>query len=409
MNLSLTEEQNEESLPLTSLSQPQEGTRRKLMKPMAPSTFLFRNIGKTIPLALVIVLAVMLIAGIIALIDSIPLSIQIIYGNTKQSLGVSPRGNTELLPSLIKTIKTKSPVAIDRTIICRASTSQVESIVGRWPFVVLGLDLPDMKYYMHRLGTTSLEGSLPKNGAPEAVVSRPVATNLHLKIGSVVLGPDQENSYSPVPVKVVGIANTKQWFVLDTKAFQDQNYLPPINLAMVFAKNRAQQKQLDAWARKEFKGSKGQVFTYHDVEKQTQHMFHILFTLLNLVIAMLVLVITFMMGLLINIYQAQRLIEFGLLQAIGYTKKRLIARSLLENVLIVALGWSLGLVAAYSLLNVIGRVLMTPHAFALNVWDRLAYLYTIPVPLTVLITACGAVLLRFRKFDPVAVVERRIV
>lgn len=407
--MSLSQEAEEDqSSPVPSLAN-SPSIPKKLASPMAPTTFLKRNLGKTIPLALVIVLAVMLIAGIIALIDSIPLSINVIYGYTKLSLGVSPRGDNAALPGLIKKIQSQSPVPIEHVAICRVSSAQVESIVGKWPFLVLGLDLPDMKYYVQRLGATHMEGRLPIDGAPEAIVSRPVATNLNLRIGSTLLGPDIDNSYSPVPVKVVGIADTNQWFMLDTKKFIDANYLPPINLAMVFAHNRTDQIALDTWATKTFKGSKSEVFTYHDVEKQTQHMFRTLFTLLDLVIAMLVFVITLMMGLLINIYQSQRLIEYGLLQAIGYTKKRLIARSLLENILIVALGWALGLLAAYGLLCAIRQILMVPRAFSLNVFDSLAYAYTIPVPVTVLITACAAVLLRFRKFDPVAVVERRIV
>jgi putative ABC transport system permease protein/lipoprotein-releasing system permease protein len=35
--------------------------------------------------------------------------------------------------------------------------------------------------------------------------------------------------------------------------------------------------------------------------------------------------------------------------------------------------------------------------------------YTIPVPVAILVIAVGTIWLRFRKFDPVAVVERRIV
>lgn len=376
---------------------------------MAPGTYIRRSIGKTLPLMLVIVLAVMLIAGIIALIDSIPLSIRTIYGYTKFSAGFSPRGDVSVLPSVIQKIKTEAPVPLERLMKFRASQAQVASIVGKWPFAVLGFDQDDMAYYLKRMGMTGLTGRLPADGAAEAVVSDPVAVNLKLKIGSVLLSPDEENSFSPVPVTVVGIAHTSEWLMLDSKSFQDRWFPPPIDLVMACAKTPADQATFDQWARSTFKGSRVEVFTYAEVQKQTNHMFAILFQLLNLVIAMLVLVITLMMGLLINIYQSQRLVEFGLLQAIGYTKRRLILRSLAENVLIVALGWVLGLFMAFWLLTVLRHLLMAPHAFALDVFDPTAYLYTVPVPVTILITACGSVFWRFRRFDPVAVVERRIV
>ena len=53
--------------------------------------------------------------------------------------------------------------------------------------------------------------------------------------------------------------------------------------------------------------------------------------------------------------------------------------------------------------------LMTPNAFALDVADPMALLYTIPVPIAILLVAVGTIWLRFRNFDPVAVVERRLV
>ena len=382
---------------------------KKIRRPLAPATFLYRNANKTIPLTLVIILAVMLIGGIIALIDSIPLSIRTIYAYTKVSCGISPRGDPTETKKLVSVIKRDSPVPISRVIYCRVSSSQVESIVGKWPFIMIGLSQADMHYFLRKQGVTKITGYLPRPGLPEALVSQSVATNLHLKIGSEVQGPNRDNSYSPFKVRVCGIAKTKQWLMLNSIQYQEKYHFPPVDLAMIFSDNAADQQKLGEWATKKFKGTQAQVFTYQDVEKQTQSMFQTLFKLLDFVIGMLVLIITLMMGLLINIYQSQRLVEFGLLQAIGYTKRKLVVRSLIENLLVVILGWILGLIASYFLLVGLNQVLMAPHAYALNVTDHKAFLYTLPVPITVLFTACAAVLLRFRKFDPVAVVERRIV
>jgi ABC-type antimicrobial peptide transport system permease subunit len=127
------------------------------------------------------------------------------------------------------------------------------------------------------------------------------------------------------------------------------------------------------------------------------------------VIGTLVLVVTLMMSMLINIYQGQRLVEFGLLQAIGYTKKQILTRVLTETVLVVILGWVLGLFAAFGLLNLAKTVMMDPKSYALDVLDPVAYAYSIPMPLAILAVAAGTVWWRFRKFDPIGVVERRIV
>jgi putative ABC transport system permease protein/lipoprotein-releasing system permease protein len=52
---------------------------------------------------------------------------------------------------------------------------------------------------------------------------------------------------------------------------------------------------------------------------------------------------------------------------------------------------------------------MDPQAFSLGTFDRVAILYTVPVPIAIFAAALLTVWLRFRRFDPVGVVERRLV
>ncbi len=377
--------------------------------PLAPITYLLRNAGKTIPLTGVIVLAVMLVAGIISMINSIPLSIRTIYSYSKEFTGVTPRGDaTKTLP-ILEEIQAKSPYAIDRVIICRVTVTEIQSIVGKWPFYFIGMNDADTRYYLQRQRVTGIEGRLPRAGLPEAVISRPVAKNLNLKIGSEILGPTKEGGFSPNSVKVVGIAETDRWLMLSSIEYLREYHFPPIDLGMVSAKDPAEQPKLDQWADKHFKGRQAGILGYFQVEKDTNEMFATLYLILNVVIGTLVLVVTLMMSMLINIYQGQRLVEFGLLQAIGYTKKQILTRVLTETVLVVILGWVLGLFAAFGLLNLAKTVMMDPKSYALDVLDPVAYAYSIPMPLAILAVAAGTVWWRFRKFDPIGVVERRIV
>jgi len=382
---------------------------RATLRPLAPSTYLLRNAGKTIPLTGVIMLAVMLVSSIIAMIDSIPYSIRVIYGYSKEMMGLTPRGDTYQTPKILADISKNSPVPIGREMIIRASGSQVRSIVGKWPFVMVGLKQDDFAYYLARQNSKGIEGRLPKAGAPEAVVSKPVAKNLSLKIGSVIQGPDLNESYSPQEVKVVGIADTDRWLMVNSIEYQRANHFPPMDLGMVFAKNRADQDKLDHWANKHFKRQRAQVWAYYKVEQQTQDMFKTLFQILNVVVAVLAVVITFMMGMLMNIYQTQRLVEFGLLQAIGYTKRQLVRRVMMESIAVVILGWVFGVVMSYGMLVVAKKVLMDPNAYALDLFDQRAFNYTVPIPFAILLCAIGTVYFRFLKFDPVSVVERRLV
>lgn len=383
--------------------------RRTVLRPLAATTYLLRNAGKTIPLMGVVMLAVLLICGIVSLINSIPFSIRTIYSYTRQSLAITPRGDASQTPRLVEHLRKHTPVPLDRVVLARAAGSQVMSIVGKWPFAVLGLKQEDMQYWLDHQHVNGIQGRLPKAGKPEALISEPVARNLNLKIGSDLLGPSQNESYSPYPVKVVGIAKSDMWLMLTSYEYVRANHFPDVDAVLAFAKTPGDQDRLDRWADRAFKGERAQVFAYFKLEKDTNEMFTILYKILNVVIGMLVLVITLMMGMLINIYQSQRLVEFGLLQALGYTKRHLLGRVLRETLSVVLFGWLLGVGAAFLLLNITKAILMDPKAFALDTLDPTAFIYTIPVPIAILIVATLTVVTRFRRFDPVSIVERRLV
>ncbi len=380
-----------------------------MRNPLAPTVFLLRNTSKTLPLIGVIVLAVMLIGGIVAIMDSIPLSIRTTYGYSKAYLGVSPRGNMAMTPILRHIVKTESPVPLGRVMTCRVSDCEVKSIVGPWRFAVIGLSQDDMSYYLDRLGGCTITGRLPLPGKAEALLSEPVARNLGKKLGDVFLGPTDSNNYSPNEVRVVGIAHMKPWVALAPIEYLEKYHFPPIDLLIVTAKDIRQQDKLDHWAYERLGGEMARTYTYFRLEIETADMFKILYTILNVVIALLVVVITLMMAMLMNIYQSQRLQEFGLLQALGYARKRLMRRVLSETALVVAGGWILGVVSAFLLMTVVKVLLMDPRAFMLDPFDRQAYLYSVPVPIAIFLAATWTIALRFRRFDPVGVVERRLV
>lgn len=380
-----------------------------MLPPLSPLTYLWRNPGKTLPLLLVITLAVMLIAGIVALMNSIPLSVKTIYSYSRYSLGVSPRGDQSQLDEIRARLETDTPVPIEKTIVCRANTAMVDSIVGKWPFVVFGFEQDDMRYYVQKLGGALVEGVYPTPGMPEAVVSRPVATNLGVGVGDELLGPDQPDSYSPFSVKVVGIVESEEWIMFMPIEYHRQFHFPPVDVLLVFAENLVDQNRLDQWALAEFKGDRARLYAFSDLETQTESAFQTLYTILNVVIGSLVVVLTIMMGMLMNIYQSQRIQEFGLLQALGYRKSAILGRVMAEIVAVLAGSWLLGVLLAFALLMLVKANLFDPRAYALDPMDPSTYLYSTPVPVMIFLVAALDFVVRLKKFDPVGVVERRLV
>lgn len=376
--------------------------------PFKPAVYLRRNSGKTLPLVGVIVAAVMLLAGVVAIIDSIPLSIRTIYNYSRYSLGITMRGDAELTPQVAAQIMEESPIEVERVMTCRISNMQVKSLVGSWPFAVIGMNQEDMAYYVTRLGGDKIEGRLPAAGAAEAVISEPIARNLGLQIGDELLGPSQRDSYSPIPVRIVGIAQTKEWLAVVPREYHEQFHFPPVDVLVVTAPTIAEQRQFDEWALTQFQDGRAKVYAFKHLQEETDQMFAILYRILNVVIGMLVAVITLMMGMLINIYLAQRSQEFALLQAIGFRRSQVIGRLMKENLIAVTLGWVLGALASVVLLSIFKVTLMDPRAFAVDVFYWKAYAYTIPVPIAIYLVGWATIHFKLGGFDPISVVERRL-
>ncbi len=351
----------------------------------------------------------MLIAGMVSLMNSIPLSVTTIYSYSRYSLGVSPRGDQQQLDEIRARLESETPVDIERTVVCRANTAMVDSIVGKWPFVVFGFEQEDMRYYVEKTGGGAMLGRYPEPGAPEAVVSRPVATNLGLEIGSELLGPEQQDSYSPFSVRVVGIVESQEWMMFLPIEYHRLYHFPPVDVLLVFAQNLVDQQRLDAWALTTFKGERARLYAFQDLEEQTDAAFKTLYTILNVVIGSIVIVITVMMGMLMNIYQAQRIQEFGLLQALGYSKRTILGRVLSEILLVLAGSWLLGVLIAFALLMFVKVQIFDPRAYVIDPMDYRSYLYSTPVPVMIFFVAALDFTLRLKRFDPVGVVERRLV
>lgn len=375
--------------------------------PLSPLLFIARNPGKSLPIGLIILLSVALIAGIVALLDSIGLTVRTVYGYNRYFAAVVPRGARRLDPQLERTVR--SAPGLHEVWDTRAAVMMVKTIVGKLPFAVIGLKEKDVPKALDRLGLRLGEGQLPSPGAAEIALSEPIVRNLHLRIGDTVLTPDDPDNYSPVPVTLTGILAGKEWFALTSYEFIQANYLLSVDSMALLARTSADQPRLDAWIWDTLKNTESRVWIYREIERETDDAFRTLNLIVNVCIAVLVCIIAIMMGLLANIYFTQRMVEFGLLQAIGFTRLQLLLRVSTETVLMVVVGWLVGLGFAYVGLLFAEKYLTLPRGLVLDTTSRRAYLSTVPVPVVICLFAILTIVWRLRKFDPVAIVERRLV
>ena len=146
----------------------------------------------------VIVLSVFLIATIATLANSIDRTILTIYGYTNYFSYVIPQRVTNRVPADQLAIIHADP-RVDRVMEASLFFTNIKTVIGSLPFVVLGLDGENRKYILNKVGTEIKEGRMPAEGMPEAAVSEPLAKNKKVKIGDVISGPHRRRGDFRLP------------------------------------------------------------------------------------------------------------------------------------------------------------------------------------------------------------------
>ncbi len=375
--------------------------------PLSPLLFLVRNPGRSLPLTLVLALAVLTIASVVALLNSIDRTILKIYDYNRYFAAITPRGSDKLKPELMERVENAPYLGTTyETVVCFMNA---DTIVGKMPFVIFGMRQEDMRPLMERARLQLGKGRLPEKGEAGVALSEPLMRNKKLQLGDVVLSPLIPDQYAPVPVKVVGVLKGETWLAIGSYEFIRDKFFPPTRNLLIFAEDPRHQPKLDDWLRENLRGEQARVWTYAELQEETHRAFRNLYFITGIVVVVVSLMLATMTGLLANIYFQQRLVEFGLLQAIGYTRRELLMRVSLETITVVLAGWVLGVLVTMGVLLWAKVNIMEPRGLYLEPFDPIAYRYTLPVPIMVLAFALITIGWRLRTFDPVAIVERRIV
>ncbi len=374
--------------------------------PLSAWLFFRRNLSRTAPVALVIVLSAVLIGTVVTIIRSIDLTVLTVYGYNRYFLVAVPRNGNQVDPLAEQTIRAE-PLAreIYRISVC---FTNIHTIFGKFPFVLFGLTQEEMPKVLRLTRMRLVKGRLPREGEAACALSVGIARNRNLKIGDVVLAPNIEDSFAPVPVKLVGLLDGENWFAVISKEFVQKHYFPPIEEIVVAAPTPEQQPELDRRLDRVLDKRQVRLFTYGQLVRELRSSLRNLYLIMNIVITIVVLVIAIMMGMLSNIFFMQRLPEFALLAAMGYTRGMLLWRVVRETALLVTLGWTTGVLLSMGILWALYWWVFEPRGMLLQPMDWQAYRYTIPVPIAVLAFAAMSVGPRLLAMDPVLVIERKV-
>ncbi|HVK03420.1 MAG TPA: ABC transporter permease [Armatimonadaceae bacterium] len=386
-----------------------------MRNPLSAITYFQRNPGKTVPMVFVIVLSVFLIASIATMVNSIDLTIRTIYAYTRHfTYAIPQRVSLRVPDEQIKVIR--DDPRVDRVMEGSIFFTNIKTVMGRFPFVVLGVETENREYLIKRIGTSLIEGRMPAEGMPEAVVSAPIAENKKLKVGDMIAGPTDEGgiSGSPIPVRCVGILKGPVWIAFTTKSFADATFITTPKTTIFTTKNPddlfAVNDDMMPTGRKgegKLAPSQVQLLSYQNLVEELRDSLSSMYLIMTVVNFTVIFVISLMSGMLSNIYFTQRISEFAVLAAIGYQRSALFLRVFAETMLLTSLGWLVGALVTFVFLNYFKTAVFQPRGLFIDPGDPFGYKFTIPIPFTITAFAVATIAFRLKRLDPVTIIERR--
>ena len=263
-----------------------------------------------------------------------------------------------------------------------------------------------------------VEGRLPRARSNEIVISEAVALNRGLRVGDKVGGPVPEGNDGdnpligddvPTEMQVVGLLSRDDlWLGLASLEYLESHELAasrPVHLLIVPAEGR--KGELDAWLEDSVASAQTGVSTFDGQRRefaQIRRTMLLLFAAVECIIAM---VATVALAALNYIFFAQRRDEFGILHAVGRGRRWLVLRTVKETGSVVAVAWLIG--AAVCVVSLIGAqaIIYAPRGLSVDLLNLAPWMFTLPIPLTVIVGGTSTVVRMLSRLDPVSVIERR--
>ncbi len=282
-----------------------------------------------------------------------------------------------------------------------------------------GVYAEDMAYLVELYGLELKEGHLPRPYTNEMVISEILAQNRDLQIGDVIGDPDHpvypDAESLPMEFVISGIfarsttPEDENWLGFVSLEFLESHeafYVPDVPPLIVVPK-AGQKDALDDWLENELAGAGVSVLTFRrevDRIRQNAQSQMLVFVLLESVIAI---VAAIAMAVLNYIFVAQRQSEFGLLHALGHDRLRLVWRTVRETIFTTGIAWGFSAILCLMGLLSLQVGVFAPLGLKLNLFNLTPWLFTLPIPIAVLVATTGTTARTLSKLDPVSIIERR--
>lgn len=295
---------------------------------------------------------------------------------------------------------------------------------------VYGVPEHDLPALVDSFGMQVAQGRLPRARSNEIVLSESVAQNHGLRVGDTIDLPfyalgevDQMIIYgTPVEMVVSGILRPRTfrsrpgqtlspsdpWLGFASYEYLESHESTASYLVHLFVvPTEGRKDELDAWLEQSVISAQTDVATYRAGYSEIQRSMIEMALVFALTEIGIMIVAAIAVATMNYIFFTQRREEFGVLHAVGRSRQWLVLRTMQETGSVVTVAWLLSAVIYVISLVCVQAIVYAPRGLNLDILNPVPWLFTLPIPLTVVLASTGTIARMLRKLDPVTVIERR--
>ncbi|MDQ6884258.1 MAG: ABC transporter permease [Candidatus Dormibacteraeota bacterium] len=289
------------------------------------------------------------------------------------------------------------------------SNLDINLLAGNAQFDLYGVDRSGMQRLLALYQDRLIAGRLPSANVNEIAISEEVARARNVGVGGKVGNNIDELDRLPDTFTVVGILRGPTRIGVIPVEYMTQHYLFERRYqGLVVVPKAGQEQQVHQQMVRLIGNQPFRLFDWPYIKGKIDSLIANLDTINKFLIILVTVVLSLVVGLLNNLFFRQRMNEFGLLAAIGYSRWGLIMRVAWESLGVTLAAWILGVGLGVAVLGWFNSIFIVPHGLLMNVFNwNLLITHTLPIPLMVFVFGMGTVAWQLLRLDPISIIERR--
>jgi ABC-type antimicrobial peptide transport system permease subunit len=289
------------------------------------------------------------------------------------------------------------------------SNLDINLLAGNAQFDLYGVDQPGMTSLLDLYGDNVVAGRLPKANANEIAISQEIARSRGVWIGGKLGNEVDELDRLPDTFTVVGIIGGPTRIGVIPLDYMTEHYLFERRYqGLVVVPESGQEQAVHDELQKLIGDQAFRLFDWPYIKAKIDSLIANLDSINRFLVLLVTIVLSLVVGLLNNLFFRQRMNEFGLLAAVGYSRWGLILRVAWESMGVTLAAWAIGVGLGVAILSWFNHSFMVPHGLLMNVFDwNVLLLHTLPIPLMVFLFGMGTVGWQLLRLDPISIIERR--